>query len=121
MTEIIHKEHFEHWLFSQADERRFNFVDTDACLGCAFIRETTNFPLKMFGVSRLYSKNSSTIPHPLWFIQLLDHATKGTTMTFVNGRNEALFTIADTKAAWLKLFPETEANIQPAQAVKEVK
>lgn len=38
----INRETFEAWLFTQPDERTYNFIDYSDCLLCKFIKETTN-------------------------------------------------------------------------------
>lgn len=114
-TEIIHKEHFEHWLFSQAEERGFNYGDGHSCMGCSFVKETTQYKNAAFGGNTWFTDfpKPARVDIPQWLVALLHE------VRIISGMG--VFTIADTKRAWAKLFPETEVNIQPAQSMKEVK
>lgn len=109
-TEIIHKERFEAWLFSQPDERRFDYVDNRNCIGCCFLREMARFDLLSFGPDAVYDKHATRFPLPEWFTNLLRVVRIDNPSGFVfnpGGLSSHWITFGEIKRAWLALFPET--------------
>lgn len=93
----LEKERFEAWLFSQPDDRKWNYGDSENCAGCCFVRETTNVKNPNFGGHYWrIGRNEFEIPKWLFntIVPLPIH-----------------FTAAHAKAQWRKLFPETDPQI----------
>lgn len=94
----LEKERFEAWLFSQPDKREFDYLNTTGCMGCSFVKETTNINNPAFGgITWGKLDNYGDWPLPDWFRAALISMPR-------------FFTAADTKSAWRKLFPEVETQ-----------
>lgn len=118
MTNTINREHFEAWLFSQPDERTFEYIygsydSNPGCLLCNFLRETTN--INKFEVGRIIvSMNGTNYPLPNWFINLLskqwlkEHEFYSRNITF-----------KEVKEHYLLLFPNAVVGSNDSPAIAE--
>lgn len=93
----INREQFEAWLFSQPDERTFNYVegyidDKTGCVMCNYLREHTNLKFFIVGSRALTTKRGKNLL-PTWFIDMMER------------RHNCLMTAKQTKDIYLLQFP----------------
>lgn len=114
----INREHFEAWLFSQPDDRRFEYLEGQpssltGCVVCNFLREQTN--ITTFGVSGSQvgfrtSLDFDYIPFEPWLQNLL-----------LELANPVSFDAKRAKAMYISLFPNAiVGSTQPSTNVEKV-
>lgn len=120
----INKETFEAWLFSQPDDKVWNYEDNCGCVVACFIKETTNINPSV--VPRKFRDQGKPawfpeyINFPQWLINFEDswfqHGVDERT------RLESFITAKKAKALWIDMFgspvvsPEPEPEHEPAMA-----
>jgi hypothetical protein len=103
---IIHQEKFEAWLFSQPDEREFEYIDHRGCVICSFLKETTNAKEPMAGPYLYTDDFGSNNEINKWkklpdiYYKLLWDARFARDGNHLNA--------GDMKNVWRKMFPETD-------------
>jgi hypothetical protein len=100
----IEKERFEAWLFSQPDDRTWNYCDNLGCVGCCFLKETVAMPNPGFG-GDFYFEDMEIIGEepkeiPYFLIKILRDVRDIVPLTAI--------TAAALKTTWRKLNPEPE-------------
>jgi hypothetical protein len=105
----INKETFEAWLFSQPDDRTFDYMDNRDCLVCKYVKEVVGYK-KNFSVGadyiRLHESLFTEFTFEKWFIDLL-----GERYNFSKHSEVSIFTFGEMKEAWLELWPDTENDL----------
>lgn len=112
----INREHFEAWLFSQPDERLFNYTegfDSDriGCVMCNFLRENTSiYPFAIgYGTYAYGVGINQEASLPTWFVSI---------MALRSGR---YITAKEVKSLYLQEFPNAiVGNPQPMAIAKPV-
>jgi len=113
--EIIHREHFEAWLFSRSDTELFNYVDNCNCLIGRYLNETRKARgpggWSVGGDSfREYINacfESVTYPIPRWLYNLLDNRPD----------NRMICTMGEMKETYIRLFgnPLSFSTVSPGE------
>lgn len=113
MTEI-NREHFEAWLFSQPEERKFNYLDvTGGCAVCSFIRETTNFTNCAGGSDASGIDLENRFGGPKVHLPEWMKCCSNTTFGVLSVRP---LTIGNMRRRYLELFPEAAAEVDSGGA-----
>lgn len=101
----INRERFEAWLFSQPGDRSWNFHDTQQCVLCSFIKETTNHLRPIVGGLWLTTSiGGSNVEIDEWVKVIL------------RTRNEfGIVSAGNMQQRYRELFPETEIEIQKTE------
>jgi hypothetical protein len=115
----INRERFEAWLFSQPDERMFDYMDVNGgCAVCAFIRETTQHKEACGGVTNVWLSRSNCLDEvnsyhiPNWL-----RSTKNGVLTAYI-RTDQLF-VHQMKRRYIELFGDPLAETVPQPSTTE--
>lgn len=85
MIKEINREHFEHWLERQPDERVFNYCSNGHCVLGKFIRETYNLePFVGAGLIMFFKHPNPTIELEEWMISMLRICRRDWKNTYTN-------------------------------------
>lgn len=111
----INREHFEAWLFSQPDERMFNYsegfnTDQIGCVMCNFLRENTNISQFCVGYSTfIHGEEWNDERLPAWFVNTMDK------------RSGRYISAKEVKQLYLQEFPNAiVGSTQPMAIAKPV-
>jgi len=114
-TPEIHYEKFEAWLLSQSDEREFDYMDTENCLVCMFLKETTNAAKPHCGGETYLSDYGAPVLALPSFVRDALSRCMLDCEYYIFEKNRLSDTswcsFAGMKKIWLKLHPESVITI----------
>lgn len=104
------KERLEAWLFSQPDEREWNYTSNTKCVICSLVKETTSHNRVSAVPDRFGFKDAFEFPIPDFALRLLRQAK----YDYFNSGGKSLMCpliATNLKTNWRKLFPETQEPV----------